>query len=134
MRTEDDIKAAFRTLTRQAPDADAMLTAVREQLDNAGAGARQGAPRAARRWMTPLAAAAAVIAVTATAVAIANGQPTHHSGTSAGNSLRTRPERALRATKTPGLPGLVLKRLKGLEPSTFCMASRRSSQLSYSRA
>jgi hypothetical protein len=26
------------------------------------------------------------------------------------------------------------KRLKGLEPSTFCMASRRSSQLSYSRA
>src|ERR1041385_9234103 len=25
------------------------------------------------------------------------------------------------------------KRLKGLEPSTFCMASRRSSQLSYSR-
>ncbi|MDX6522828.1 MAG: hypothetical protein QOI17_341 [Gaiellales bacterium] len=26
-----------------------------------------------------------------------------------------------------------LKRLKGLEPSTFCMASRRSSQLSYSR-
>jgi hypothetical protein len=27
----------------------------------------------------------------------------------------------------------LLKRLKGLEPSTFCMASRRSSQLSYSR-
>jgi hypothetical protein len=26
------------------------------------------------------------------------------------------------------------KRLKGLEPSTFCMASRRSSQLSYSRS
>jgi hypothetical protein len=84
MRTEDDIKAAFRTLTRQAPDADAILTAVREQLDNAGTGARQGAPRAARRWMTPLAAAAAVIAVTAAAVAIANRQPTQHSGTSAG--------------------------------------------------
>ena len=28
---------------------------------------------------------------------------------------------------------LVAKALKGLEPSTFCMASRRSSQLSYSR-
>jgi hypothetical protein len=26
------------------------------------------------------------------------------------------------------------KRLKGFEPSTFCMASRRSSQLSYSRS
>jgi hypothetical protein len=25
------------------------------------------------------------------------------------------------------------KRMKGLEPSTFCMASRRSSQLSYIR-
>ncbi len=25
------------------------------------------------------------------------------------------------------------KRVKGLEPSTFCMASRRSSQLSYTR-
>ena len=28
---------------------------------------------------------------------------------------------------------LLSKRLKGLEPSTFCMASRRSSQLSYIR-
>jgi hypothetical protein len=26
------------------------------------------------------------------------------------------------------------ERMKGLEPSTFCMASRRSSQLSYIRA
>jgi hypothetical protein len=32
------------------------------------------------------------------------------------------------------LQALLLKRLKGFEPSTFCMASRRSSQLSYSRA
>ncbi len=29
--------------------------------------------------------------------------------------------------------GLKPKRMKGLEPSTFCMASRRSSQLSYIR-
>ena len=29
--------------------------------------------------------------------------------------------------------GLNAKRMKGLEPSTFCMASRRSSQLSYIR-
>jgi hypothetical protein len=29
--------------------------------------------------------------------------------------------------------GFYEERLKGLEPSTFCMASRRSSQLSYSR-
>jgi hypothetical protein len=32
------------------------------------------------------------------------------------------------------LEGFSGERLKGLEPSTFCMASRRSSQLSYSRA
>ena len=38
-------------------------------------------------------------------------------------------------TKNPAISGvLCAKRLKGLEPSTFCMASRRSSQLSYSRA
>ncbi len=36
-------------------------------------------------------------------------------------------------TKNPGLPGLFFKRLMGLEPTTFCMASRRSGQLSYSR-
>ncbi len=36
-------------------------------------------------------------------------------------------------TKAPLSRGLRNKRLKGLEPSTFCMASRRSSQLSYSR-
>ncbi len=35
--------------------------------------------------------------------------------------------------KTPARRRLSEERLKGLEPSTFCMASRRSSQLSYSR-
>ena len=38
----------------------------------------------------------------------------------------------IQQTKTPVLRGF-WKRMKGLEPSTFCMASRRSSQLSYSR-
>jgi hypothetical protein len=33
----------------------------------------------------------------------------------------------------PPIYGGFLKRLMGLEPTTFCMASRRSSQLSYSR-
>jgi hypothetical protein len=35
--------------------------------------------------------------------------------------------------KAPPERGFRAKRLKGFEPSTFCMASRRSSQLSYSR-
>jgi hypothetical protein len=36
-------------------------------------------------------------------------------------------------TNPPMCSGIAKKRLKGFEPSTFCMASRRSSQLSYSR-
>ena len=36
--------------------------------------------------------------------------------------------------KPSDLEGFFSERLKGLEPSTFCMASRRSSQLSYIRA
>jgi hypothetical protein len=39
----------------------------------------------------------------------------------------------LRNAESPPERGFLIKRLKGLEPSTFCMASRRSSQLSYSR-
>jgi hypothetical protein len=34
----------------------------------------------------------------------------------------------------PTCRGFMKKRLMGFEPTTFCMASRRSSQLSYSRA
>jgi hypothetical protein len=33
----------------------------------------------------------------------------------------------------PTCRAIVKKRLMGFEPTTFCMASRRSSQLSYSR-
>ncbi len=36
-------------------------------------------------------------------------------------------------TNPPTCRAFSKKRLKGFEPSTFCMASRRSSQLSYSR-
>jgi hypothetical protein len=35
--------------------------------------------------------------------------------------------------KTPPERGFRLERMMGLEPTTFCMASRRSSQLSYIR-
>ena len=40
---------------------------------------------------------------------------------------------ALAPDKKPRLSGAFLKRMMGLEPTTFCMASRRSSQLSYIR-
>ena len=39
-----------------------------------------------------------------------------------------------RNAENPAGAGLSEERMKGLEPSTFCMASRRSSQLSYIRA
>jgi hypothetical protein len=58
----------------------------------------------------------------------------HPIGTRARKSLPARcTERAGRGRNGSGT-GTSRKRLKGLEPSTFCMASRRSSQLSYSRA
>ena len=47
-------------------------------------------------------------------------------------AFRTR-ERHPRRNEKPRLPGLFSKRMMGLEPTTFCMASRRSSQLSYIR-
>ena len=42
-------------------------------------------------------------------------------------------ERSPKSAKSPANAGLFWKRLMGFEPTTFCMASRRSSQLSYSR-
>jgi hypothetical protein len=54
--------------------------------------------------------------------------------------LLTQPEcavnaRCLEENKKPRLAGLFEReeRMMGLEPTTFCMASRRSSQLSYIR-
>ena len=41
---------------------------------------------------------------------------------------------SLSKRETPCFQGVLMERMKGLEPSTFCMASRRSSQLSYIRA
>jgi hypothetical protein len=45
----------------------------------------------------------------------------------------TVPNRRTRAMKNSPFPAGSEERMKGLEPSTFCMASRRSSQLSYIR-
>ncbi len=55
------------------------------------------------------------------------------SGPEPSSVLRDRPGKRRQTPERPANAGLSDKRLKGLEPSTFCMASRRSSQLSYSR-
>jgi hypothetical protein len=44
------------------------------------------------------------------------------------------PPSGLRQRKGPRLRAFPMERMMGLEPTTFCMASRRSSQLSYIRA
>ena len=60
-----------------------------------------------------------------------------NSTSAAGTRARFSPARSERASSpslpTPAQEFDAKKRLMGLEPTTFCMASRRSSQLSYSR-
>jgi hypothetical protein len=81
MRTEEDIRAALRTLAREATDADAVLGAVREKLARVSTDMPQDGRRNVRRWLAPVAAAAVVIAVIATAVAIAGMRSPHHRAT-----------------------------------------------------
>jgi hypothetical protein len=76
MRTKDDIRAAFRTLARQAPGTDAGLTADQEQLDKPRAGQlREGqtGTRAVHRPLAAVASAVAVMAVIGGSVALAVG-------------------------------------------------------------
>jgi hypothetical protein len=73
---EDDIRAAFHSLAAPAPDADTVLTRLQEQLDSSGTPGHQqpfGRSRFTARMLIPLAAAAAVVAVIATSVAITSG-------------------------------------------------------------
>jgi hypothetical protein len=76
MRTEEDIRAAFRSLARQAPDADTVLTAVRERLETASADQRQD--RRGRRPLAAVASAVAVMAVIGGSIALAVGDHASH--------------------------------------------------------
>lgn len=81
MRTEDDIRAAFRHAADQAPDADAVLAGVREQLDKPSAGqlrAGQTGTRAVHRPLAALASAVAVMAVIGGSIALADGGHVPH--------------------------------------------------------
>ena len=86
MRTEEDIRAAYRALARQAPDADAVLTAVQEQLDKASADGQKG--RRGRRPLAALASAVAVMAVIGGSIALAvgGGAAPHPAGKSTGQA------------------------------------------------
>jgi hypothetical protein len=90
MRTEDDIRAAFRELARQAPDADDVLTAVRGRLETASAGQRQD--RRGRRLLAGLASAVAVMAVIGGSIALAvGGHAPHRAARSHGQAANSRP-------------------------------------------
>jgi hypothetical protein len=81
MRTEDDIRAAFRHAAEQAPDADAVLAGVREQLDKPSAGrlrAGQTGTRSVHRPLAALASAVAVMAVIGGSIALADGGHAPH--------------------------------------------------------
>jgi hypothetical protein len=69
MRTEDDIREAFRELARGAPDVDSILAGLPERPG----GRARGGRRRARRLLAPVAASAAVVAVIAASIAIASG-------------------------------------------------------------
>jgi hypothetical protein len=77
MHTEDDIRAALRVLADDAPNADDILSAYADERERRGQ--RSAAPgrirrrRSLRLLVAPVAAAAAVIGVVATAVAIGTG-------------------------------------------------------------
>ncbi len=69
MRTEDDIREAFRELARSAPDADSILADRSGRPDaRASRGSRRG-----HRLLAPIAASAAVVAVIAASIAIGTG-------------------------------------------------------------
>jgi hypothetical protein len=90
MRNEDDIRATFRELARQAPDADAVLTAVRERLETASAGQRQA--RRGRRPLAGLASAVAVIAVIGGSIALSvGGHAPHRAANSQGQAGNSSP-------------------------------------------
>jgi hypothetical protein len=90
MPYEDDIRAAFRCLADEAPDASSVLTAVLECEARASSRQppRQAAPRSGRRLLVPLAAATAVVAVIVAAVAVGAGR---HPAPGSGPGPRTVP-------------------------------------------
>jgi hypothetical protein len=88
MRTEDDLRAAFRALERHAPDAADVRRAVHAQSRGV---ARQRRPRGRRPLGITLVLGAAAAAVTAVAVILATaGSPAGRGGRAAGPALRVR--------------------------------------------
>jgi hypothetical protein len=71
-------------------------------------------------------------------IIIGGGEPNYVKGaapTEVGGQFwdKNLPALAKAKRKNPAICGVFTKRMMGLEPTTFCMASRRSSQLSYIR-
>jgi hypothetical protein len=79
MRTEEDLRIAYDALAAEAPDADAVRTAVQAAVADPDAGlVARRSQRGRRRLVVPVAAAAAVVAVAviATTLAITSGTRT----------------------------------------------------------
>jgi hypothetical protein len=119
MRDEDDLRAAFRTLERHAPDPDSVLRAVRTHTSGPASRSRISAARrisaagrarrrqpAGLRLLAPLAAATAVIAVIAASVAVtAGGQGDRTAGAGQAGPAKAGP-----AKTGPGRPASISDR------------------------
>jgi hypothetical protein len=99
MPYEDDIRAAFHSLATQAPDADTVLTAIRDKRGQPTTRPRRGRPGSGRRLLVPLAAAAAVVAVIATSVTVGGGEPARNLATSNRQALASVPRYYLELIK-----------------------------------
>jgi hypothetical protein len=108
VRDEDDLRAALRTLERYAPDQDKMLLALRSRSRSPRRkGSRPlvtGLPDRWRRWVTPLAAAAAVSSAIAGSILVS-----HSIMTASGHSKARHPVTWAPPFPTShGVPGYVL--------------------------
>lgn len=134
MPYEQDIRAAFRVLADQAPNAADVLTAVRDRQAAETSGGRntkrsahgkyqsRPGPRL-RRWIAvvavPAAAAVAVVAVIAASVALSGGaHPASRVTNKQSASLRSVPPYYLAPGKLQGFPGGSLAK-EGVLHSTF---------------
>jgi hypothetical protein len=100
MRTEDDIRAAFRQAAEHAPAADAVLAEVREQLDKGYARPSRDGRRGLRTPMAAVASAVAVMAVIGGSIALADGGHAPHRAAAIGGHA---PHRAIASAGWPGV-------------------------------
>jgi hypothetical protein len=104
MRTEDDIRTALRTLADEAPDASTVLSRSLSGAPTGRSRSRTGRRAYMFRILTPALAAAAVLAVIATSIAIGTSGHAGDDGARSGQSTVPSPAVSSSAPHGSGLP------------------------------